>query len=358
VSPEIIDRTRTNLERRWRAAGQRHHSLEHVVDAWVRFRDNHGNHYAAAITYFSFLALFPLVLLAVSVLGFVLRHNPDLLRTLLDNLTENVPGPFGSTLQDSINAAIRARTGVGLLALGGLLLTGLGWIGNLRAAIHAMWDTTPPAKNFFRTKIANLVVLAGLGLATIVSIGLTSAGTAFTDVIVRALGLDDVPGVPTLLKIFGILLAVAGDTLIFAWLLIWLPGVELPARLVVQGGLLAAVGFEVLKIVGTYYIARVTQSPAVGIFGSVIGLLVWIYLVSRYVLYCAAWMATATGGQASTATSAEPEPESGDAAPAISDEPPQWTPSPLRIVAAVFGAGVAAGAAAVSWLRLRRPPRG
>ena len=131
-------------------AKQRYRWLDHAVVAWVRFRDNHGNHYAAAITYFSFLALFPLILLAVSVLGFVLQRNQELLTTILDNIAANIPGAFGDTLKSSINAAIRARTSVGILALGGLLLTGLGWIGNLRAAINEMWGVAPPAKNFFR----------------------------------------------------------------------------------------------------------------------------------------------------------------------------------------------------------------
>ena len=104
---EIVERTR----RRWRAAQQNHAWLDHTVIAWDRFKQNNGNYFAAAITYFSFLALFPLVLLAVSVLGFVLRHNPDLLQKLLDNVTTNVPGDFGDTLKSSINTAIASQSG-------------------------------------------------------------------------------------------------------------------------------------------------------------------------------------------------------------------------------------------------------
>ena len=125
------------------------------------------------------------------------------------------------------------------------------------------------------------------------SIGLTAVGTALTDHVLRAAELDDVTGMHVLVKVFGIALAVVGDVLIFAWLLVRLPGADLPARVVLRGALLAAVGFEVLKVVGAYYIARVTRSPTVGVFGSVVGVLVWIYLVARHLLYCAAWTATA-----------------------------------------------------------------
>lgn len=345
-----LDRMRDGVRRRWRAAKQRSRSLDHAVTAWDRFRDGHGNYYAAAITYFSFLAIFPLLLLAVSVLGFVLHHNPDLLQRLLDNIAANVPGGFGDTLTNSVNAAINARASVGLLGLVGLLLTGLGWIGNVRAAISAMWSTEPAKRNFFQAQLANLIVLVGLGLASLVSIGLTVVGTAFTDTILRAASLDEVTGVHTLVKIFGIVLAMAGDMLVFAWLLVRLPGVRLPVRAVLRGSLLAALGFELLKIGGAYYIARVTDSPAVGLFGSVIGILVWIYLVARYLLYCAAWTATANPPPP-VAVDAPPVP-----APVSADEPPRVL-SPLALAGSLFGAGVAAGGGIVAWLTARRRRR-
>jgi membrane protein len=354
---EIVERAKG----RWRAAKQNHAWLDHTVIAWSRYKQSNGNYFAAAITYFSFLALFPLVLLAVSVLGFVLQHNPDLLRKLLDNVTSNVPGAFGDTLKSSINAAIDSRAGVGVLALAGVLLIGLGWVSNLRAAINAMWGVEgPPKRNVLKARLADLIVLAGLGLGSVVSIGLTAVGTALTDHVLRAAGLDDVTGMHALVKVFGIALAVAGDVLIFAWLLVRLPGADLPARVVLRGALLAAVGFEVLKVVGAYYIARVTHSPTVGVFGSVIGLLVWIYLVARFLLYCAAWTATATATERPEPP-AEPEPEPEPATePESTTESEPGPPrilSPLGVAGSLFGAGAAAGAAVVAAIvrRRRRP---
>jgi len=157
-----------------------------------------------------------------------------------------------------------------------------------------------------------------------------------------------------LVKVFGIALAVVGDVLIFAWLLVRLPGADLPARVVLRGALLAAVGFEVLKVVGAYYIARVTHSPTVGVFGSVIGLLVWIYLVARFLLYCAAWTATATERPEPPA---EPEPAT-EAESMTEPEPgPPRILSPLGVAGSLFGAGAAAGAAVVAAIvrRRRRP---
>lgn len=352
--PGWITRTSTAAQARWQALQERYFWIRHVVLAWNRFSDNNGNHYAGALTYFSFLALFPLLLLAASVVGFVLRHNTELQNQLFDKITSGLPGGFGETVKEAVDAAIRARTSVGLVGLAGLLVAGLGWVGNLRAAVNAVWGVEPPRRNFFMAKVADLIVLVGLGVAILVSIGLTVSGTTLTDRILQAMGTDRVAGVHTLAQVTGIVLAVTGDVLIFAWVLVRLPRTQLPARVVFKGALFAAVGFEILKLIGTYYIARITHSPAAGVFGSIIGVLVWIDLVSRFLLYSVAW----------TGTAQQPEPPETDAAveqvgPVLEAPPRPASPlrpagSPLRLAGTLFGAGAAVGGGAVAVLNARR----
>ena len=94
------------------------------------------------------------------------------------------------------------------------------------------------------------------------------------------------------LKVLAVALALALDTVVVAILLSRLSGAQLPWRAVRSGALLAAVGFEVLKLFGTFLIARTTQNPVYATFGVVVGLLVWINFVSRLLVYAAAWTAT------------------------------------------------------------------
>ena len=82
-----------------------------MVAAYGLLGRNNGNQYAAAITYFSFLALFPLLLLAVAITGFVLSRTPALQRSLFAHITSAIPGGFGTTLNDCDQAAIDNRTG-------------------------------------------------------------------------------------------------------------------------------------------------------------------------------------------------------------------------------------------------------
>ncbi|MDT4959025.1 MAG: rane protein [Pseudonocardiales bacterium] len=361
--PNAFTRAKNAASRRWAALRERRPGLQHIVDAWKLLQDNNGNQYAAAITYFSFLALFPLILLAVAITGFVLHANPAAQQSLFDNITSNVPGELGTTLKTSINTAIKARTSVGIVGLVGVLLTGLGWIGNLRAAIDAVWGRRPSQRNFFLSKLMNLLVLAGLGLGILLSLGLTVVGTSLTDQLLRAVNLDGVAGVHYLVKILGIALAVAGDMLIFWWLLVRLSDMAVPRKVGLQGALLAAVGFEVLKIVGTFTIAKTTQSPTAGPFAGVLAVLIWIQLVARFLLFCAAWMATCPGcalrpqHAASASDSASAGPVPVEPLPAIMVAPAPPEAAPRLAAGALIGAGAAgalAGAAAVAWANRRR----
>jgi membrane protein len=111
---------------------------------------------------------------------------------------------------------------------------------------------------------------------------------------------------------------------------------------------------EVLKIIGTTYIARVAHSTAVGAFGSIIGVLVWIDLVSRYLLYCAAWTATAVPQPAAAPPPAEPAPIASLPEPGPAPRP---AASLLRVATSLFAAGVAVGGGAVATLTARRRHR-
>jgi membrane protein len=343
---------KTRAAARWAALKQRHDWLRHVVSAWGLLERNNGNQYAAAITYFSFLALFPLLLLAVSVTGFVLHSDPSVEREFFARLTDRVPGAFGQTLKQSLRAAIDSRTGLGVVGLVGVLLTGLGWIGNLRTATDAVWGRAVPKANFVKAKLANLLVLVGLGAGTAVSLALTVVGTSLTDQILRTVGWDGLPGGHALLKVVGILLAVLGDVVIFWWVLVRLPQQEVAVSVAVRGALLAAVGFEVLKIVGTYTIAHTANSPTAGPFAGIIAVLIWIQLVARLMLFACAWTATLAAEHRVAAANQVPVREPAVMAEESDEAAPAGDFRPAAVGAALLGTGALAGAAA-TWAMLR-----
>ena len=154
------------------------------------------------------------------------------------------------------------------------------------------------------------------------------------------------------------------------WLFTRLPRRPVRYRTVLRGAIFAAVGYEVLKIVGTTYLASVTSNPTYGVFASAVGLLIWINLVSRFLLISAAW--TATGRQpARPGQRPRSQPEEGFAVP-VEDKPasgvigpvPAGTrtreaPRPAAVAGALVGTGallgVGATATASRLLRRRQP---
>jgi len=346
-----LGRLKSGATRRWQALQQARPGVAHIVRAYRHYKANHGDHLAAAITYFSFLALFPLVLLGVSVTAFVLASQPHLQKELFDQISSNLPGGFGDTVRDVIKGAINQRAGVGIVGLAGVALTGLGWIANLRGAIDTVWGIPARKRSFLAGKAADALVLLGLGLGVVLSVGLTAGGTAASGVVLRALGLDGVTGAGTASWLLGILLGIAGSMLIFGWLMVRLPDITVPRRTALRATLLAAVGFEVLKLVGTFYIARVTKSPAAAVIGPVVGVLVWIDLVSRYLLFCVAWASTADA----PAAVAVDAPVQGPSLPSSGlPEPRPGVPSPVALAAGLLSAGAALGAGSLAVLRRSR----
>ena len=156
----------------------RHAWLDHLVRAGERYTETHGNHYAAAITYFSVLALVPLLMVAFASVALVLQANPDLLAQLNAQIGKALPAGLNQTLSSVIDQAITSATTVGVLGLSFALVAGLGWMTNFRDALSVQWGhDQPPPTPYLRRLGADLASLIGLGLAMALSYGLTAVAS-------------------------------------------------------------------------------------------------------------------------------------------------------------------------------------
>lgn len=81
--------------------------------------------------------------------------------------------------------------------------------------------------------------------------------------------------------------------LLFTWMIAWLPRKSVNLVASMRGGLIAAVGFELFKQVGSIYLQIVLRSPAGSVFGPVLGVMVFSYFTAYLVLFAASWAATA-----------------------------------------------------------------
>lgn len=264
--------------------------IDHFVRAFSRYQSDAGDRLAAAVTYFGFLSFFPLVALAFSVAGFVVDAYPDAQQKLTEQINSFLPG-----LSDKLDVATigDAKVATGIVGLAGLLFAGLGWIDALREAVRTIWHHNVQAGNFIVKKLVDIGVLAGLGLTLLASLVVTGVSSAAMSWFLDQLGIQNNIAARVGLRVVGIALALLVDFAVFLYLFTRLPRLNTPFRRVAKGAVLGAVGLEILKVVGSLLVSRTTSNPVYGAFAVVVGLLIWINLVSRFTLFTAAWTVTA-----------------------------------------------------------------
>ncbi|USX50841.1 inner membrane protein YhjD [Lentzea sp. HUAS12] len=268
--------------------------LDHIMRAYERFDQRYGTQHAAAVTYFSVLSLVPILMIGFAVAGFVLQSQPDLLASLRSSIAEAVPDEgLRTQINEAVDTALQSKGTVGIIGLLGAAYSGLGWMSNLRDALTAQWGQAKGELPFLGTLWRDLLSLLGLGLAIVLSFGITAVGTGFAELVLRWVGLEEAGWARVLLRIGTIVLSLLANWLVFLWVLSRLPRKPVGWRSAVKGAFAGAVGFEILKQTATIFLSFTTKSPTSAAFGSVIGVLVFANLVAQFILFITAWTATA-----------------------------------------------------------------
>lgn len=267
--------------------------LDHLIRAGARYTERHGDHYAAAVTFFSVLSLVPLLLVAFAAAGYVLFFRPELLTELQGGIAENVPPGLDTLINPIVQNAIDSRATIGVIGLLGALYSGIGWMSNLREALSEQWAQVPETPALPKRLLFDLLTLVGLGLALVGSFAITGIASGFATTLLELVGLADQGWAQVLLRVLGVVLGLFANFLIFLWVIARLPREHATLRSAARAALFGAVGFEILKQVMTFYLKSVTDSPSGQIVGPFLGLLVFVFFVSRFVLFVTAWAATA-----------------------------------------------------------------
>jgi membrane protein len=344
--------------------------VAHLLRAVERFLARLGTQFGAAITYFSVLALIPILLFAFAVLGFILTVlRPDLITTTVNTFSAAL-GTLDAATRDQL-VAEATRTlgnwrGAGIVGLLVAIYTGAGWMGNLKNAVRAQsrvdFDIAEEQGNPVKIIVVNLVTLLGLILLIAITFGLASVSTALADNIVGWLGLTEIGWLGPLLRVVPIVFSVGAGWVLFMYLFAVLPEERGPWPVVRRGALLGAIGLGVLQYSTGLLFTLFGQNRAASIFGPVIVLMLFFNLFAQLILFVAAWIATAT-------QDAVPQPEEKvrfPLTPAAEREggtdsplPPGMVSQPVaaRSVQVGLGAGYVTGAAtgvgigaALAWL--------
>ncbi|KAB8165327.1 YihY/virulence factor BrkB family protein [Streptomyces sp. 3MP-14] len=282
---------------------------------WRIYQHLDGRHWsrlAAAITFTSFVALFPVLGLTAAVSGLLLddRRLDDIESWLADQ----VPG---ISEQLDLGALFDHAGTIGLVSLLLVLPTGAAWIDALRGCLRAVWDLADPEDNVVLRRAKDVGVLAGLGAVTLVSLGVSALGQSLLHLAGRELD-----GLTWLVQLGAYAVAIGVTFLLLLYVLVWLPGVRPPRHATVAACLLGAVGMELLKLLLGGYLTEVAGRTVYGAFGVPVALLLWINMVAKLLLWCCAWTATAVSPRD------RPDADALEATPAADDDGGTHTPPP------------------------------
>lgn len=349
---------------RWSSFRERFETSPPAI-AWKRYGDAQGNLLAGGVAYYGFFSVFPALALGAAVFGFVLQGRPDLVETISAYLNDLLPGVIRTASNPDGFIEVTAPetttlTVTGLVSLVVLLASGIGWVGAMRRGIRAVFGLDRMT-NLVTAKLRDVAVLFTLGAGIAVSAVGTSLLFGLAGEVAVWVGL---PESGVLVAIVGLVIGSAFDTLLMVILLRLLSGVALPWANLRDGAVLGALALNILKLFAGALIARASANPLLGAVAVAVGLLFWLNLMSRVVLFSAAWAAADRDVARIAGLAPEPVPVPEPAAP--TPQPyaaePALRPTPSRGVDRVsVAAGAvlgAAGALITLGARRRRTPGG
>jgi membrane protein len=275
----LVAQVKLRLER----ARARWGAVDVALRTIKRYSEDDCGSYAAALTYYTFLSIFPLMIFAASALGYLTLGNEELRQDIIDTGLEAAPMLGEILSRRALGDIERARNG---LALTGVLLALYSGSGAVVALEHALnkVNRVTQEPNILGKRLRSLAWLAILGLVALTSTLLSSVAR-FTSNIFDSLG--TIATVPVTVVFF--LAALALSMSVFATAYRFLPARPQAWRDVLPGAVLAAVAFEILKVGGVAYLRSGAQSRSAtfGAFATAAGLLVASYLVCQVTLVAA-----------------------------------------------------------------------
>jgi membrane protein len=243
--------------------------LAAVIKKWG---DDQAGQLAALIAYYGFVSLFPLLLVLVTVLGFVLQGDPSEQHRIVNGALGQFP-----IIRDQLKLESLTGSSVGLaIGVVGSLLAGMGITGATQNAFNRIWSV--PFKhrpNFLHSRLRGLGMLAILGTLSIVST--TAAGFVGSS---SHAALDVAAGI-VVAFIFNVALFMTAFKLLTA--------VDVTWRELLPGVIVAAVFWQLLQHLGGFYVDHELKrtGPLYGIFALVLGLLAWLYLGAQLTIFAA-----------------------------------------------------------------------
>jgi len=253
--------------------------------AGLKFARDGSSFLAQALAFNALFALIPLVLLAISLLGFIYGDSEGQRRFLL--LVRDLAPALSSTVSDNFQNVVKLRNISGIVGFVSLIWSGK----NLFSALAYALDRAlgiPAARPYLHDLFRSIVMLPVAGIFLI-------GATALPLVISFIVRFTTLPNLRGFSEVGGYTLAVVLVFIVTAILYAVLPNRRADLHFAIPGAVVAAVLFEIVQIAFAVYTTSTSVLHIYGVASAILALLLWIYLMGAIFLYgaqfCAEWEA-------------------------------------------------------------------
>jgi membrane protein len=254
-----------------------------VKRSFAEFQEDNITDWAAALTYYGILSIFPALIALVSVLGLI---GSSATQPLLTNLGGFAPGPAHEILQNALNGLTQSRGGAGILffvGLAGAIWAASGYVGAFIRASNVIWDVEEGRPIWKTVPLRLVVTIVMLVLLTVTAVAVTVTGP-LADKVGTLLGVGSVAVTVWDIAKWPILVLIVA--LMFSILYYATPNVRQPGfRWVTPGGVLAVLAWMGVSALFGIYVANFgSYNKTYGSLGAIVIFLVWLWLTNVAIL--------------------------------------------------------------------------
>jgi membrane protein len=246
------------------------------------FSEDNMTDWAASLTYYGLLALFPALIALVSLIGLV--GNPTTTTKTITDIVSNITGSDAAA--KPFESVAKAKSASGIMFIVGLVLAlnaASGYVGGFIRASNVVWET-PEGRSFFKLRPLQIAVtLAMILMLALVLLAVVLTGPV-VDAVAGPLGLGSTAVDVWNIAKWPVLLVVV--MLMFSVLFHFTPNVKMPSFKWVSGGsILAVVLWIIASAAFAFYVANFgSYNKTYGTLGGIVALLVWVWITNCVLL--------------------------------------------------------------------------
>lgn len=248
--------------------------------AWTKFSAENGSIMAAALSFYGFMTVLPALLLAVAVLGYVVGSSQSAFDTVSSLFGRITPGT-NPMITSILRGLVKTRGGITAVGIVTLVWSSSQIFTTMQQAFNDVWEVGKQP-GFIYTVVKAIVLLIGIGILFLLSVGSTS-------IVSYSLSPSVMSSAAAVLTAIGsIIVALIFDIALFTLLYRFVPNARVSWRSALIAGLLAGLVWEGAKQIFRVYLAHFgNYNSLYGSLGGIIILILWIYYSSVILLYFA-----------------------------------------------------------------------